>query len=170
MTELLPIDPVRYQAFLQLLRTADTLWNTSREFLAPWNLGPSQFNLLNLLRGLPHGCTQTALSRELIMHRSNVTGLIDRLEKRGLVMRRQVEGDRRANKVVLTAAGEELMAGILPFYYAGAHELWGELSEKRLKAITSDLREAARNAERIAREREPQPKRSHENETRQSNR
>ena len=43
----------RYQALLQLLRTADTVWNSSRVFFARWDISPSQFNVLNLLRGEP---------------------------------------------------------------------------------------------------------------------
>ena len=71
---------LRYRALLQLLRTSDTVWNASRLFFARWDLGPSQFNVLNLLHGVA-GLSQTELSRELIMHRSNVTGLVDRLEQ-----------------------------------------------------------------------------------------
>ena len=86
----------RYQALLQLLRTADTIWNASRAFFDRWDLGPSQFNVLNLLRLHPDGLSQSELSRELIMHRSNVTGLVDRLERRSLVERKDAAGDRRA--------------------------------------------------------------------------
>ena len=58
----------RYRALLELLRTAESLWNASRIFFARWDLGPSQFNVLNLLADLPQGCTQVELSRQLIMH------------------------------------------------------------------------------------------------------
>src|SRR5580704_3179201 len=98
----------RYQALIELLRTAETLWNASRVFFARWDLSPSQFNVLNLLHDLPEGCTQIELSRQLIMHRSNVTGLVDRLEARGLLRRRESPGDRRAFNVVLTPAGQKL--------------------------------------------------------------
>ena len=83
----------RYQALIELLRTAETLWNASRVFFARWDLSPSQFNVLNLLYEQPGGCTQIELSRQLIMHRSNVTGLVDRLEARGL-LQRQDSADR----------------------------------------------------------------------------
>src|ERR1700733_3319928 len=95
----------RYQALIELLRTAETLWNASRIFFARWDLSPSQFNILNLLYEQPDGCTQIDLSRQLIMHRSNVTGLVDRLEARGLLQRRPNPTDRRAFKVALTDAG-----------------------------------------------------------------
>src|SRR4051812_10321241 len=97
-----PIPGPRYQALLQLLRTAETLWNSSRLFFERWDLGPSQFNLLNLLIDCPEGLSQTELSRQLITHRSNVTGLVDRLEARGLVRRKASADDRRAYRVVLT--------------------------------------------------------------------
>src|SRR5580692_12405550 len=89
----------RHQALIELLRTAETLWNASRVFFARWDLSPSQFNVLNLLYDLPDGCSQIELSRQLIMHRSNVTGLVDRLESRGLLRRAENPHDRRAFNV-----------------------------------------------------------------------
>src|SRR5665213_1311180 len=108
----------KYDALIELLRTAETLWNASRVFFARWDLSPSQFNVLNLLYELPGGCSQVELSRRLIMHRSNVTGLVDRLESRGLLRRADSATDRRAFNVVLTPAGKKLIGDILPRYYA----------------------------------------------------
>ena len=75
-----------YRALMELLRAADTVWNASRVFFERWDVSPSQFNVLNLLRLNRAGLSQSDLSRQLIMHRSNVTGLVDRLEKRGYVV------------------------------------------------------------------------------------
>lgn len=139
----------RYQALLQLLRTADTLWNASRVFFHRWELGPSQFNLLNLLRLHPEGVTQIELSRQLIMHRSNLTGLIDRLQRRGLVQRKEATADRRAYRVVLTPAGAELLRGILPLYYQSAAALWRGVPEARVAALVRDLEQVAKNTESL---------------------
>ena len=141
---------LRYQALIELLRTADTVWNASRVFFGRWDLSPSQFNVLNLLRLNPAGLSQTDLSRQLIMHRSNVTGLLDRLEKRGLVKRREVAADRRAYSVVLTAAGAALLREILPLYYRGANEVWDHVSARRAAELIADLQQVAQNAQRIA--------------------
>jgi DNA-binding MarR family transcriptional regulator len=142
-------DP-RYQALLTLLSAADTVWGASRRFFERWQLGPSQFNILNLLQGNPAGLSQTDLGRRLVMHRSNVTGLIDRLERRGLVERQSAAGDRRAYCVVLTSAGASLLREILPRYYEGAIRVWDHLPAKRATVLIADLRRAAQNAERIA--------------------
>ena len=142
-------DP-RYRALIELLRTADAVWDASRVFFARWDLSPSQFNVLNLLRLNGAGLSQTDLSRELLTHRSNVTGLVDRLEKRGLVARRDATGDRRAYSVVLTAAGAALLRQILPGYYRRACAVWSGVSGRRASELASHLREIAKNARQIA--------------------
>jgi len=139
----------RYQALLQLLRTAEALWNASRLFFARWDLSPSQFNLLHLLYDRPAGSTQIELSRSLIMHRSNVTGLVDRLEGRGLVRRRDQANDRRAYRVVLTAAGRKLVQQILPRYYQAAENVWGEFSVSRTNQLVHELTRVCANAEEV---------------------
>ena len=140
----------RYQALLQLLRTADTLWNASRVFFVRWNLSPSQFNVLNLLYDQPKGCSQIELGRLLVMHRSNVTGLIDRLEARGLVCRRDSSTDRRAFKVMLTPKGKKLIRQIQPHYHKAAEEVWSSLPLKRANQLITELMTVSTNAERIA--------------------
>jgi DNA-binding MarR family transcriptional regulator len=139
-----------YRALMELLRAADTVWDASRVFFERWGLSPSQFNVLNLLRLNPAGLSQTDLSRQLIMHRSNVTGLLDRLEGRKLVARREVAGDRRAYNVVLTPAGTRLLSDILPAYYQGAARVWPRLPARRAADLIGDLQRVAQNAQRIA--------------------
>ena len=140
----------RYAALIQLLRTAEELWNASRVFFARWDLSPSQFNLLNVLTDFPDGCTQSDLSRQLIMHRSNVTGLVDRLEERGLVTRKESTTDRRAWLVVLTPAARKLLAEISPHYYAAAEQVWGKLSAARAEKLLTELAVISDNATRAA--------------------
>jgi DNA-binding MarR family transcriptional regulator len=142
----------RYDALLQLLSTADTIWSASRVFFEQWNLSPSQFNVLNLLHQHPEGLSQTELSTELVVHRSNVTGLVDRLEKRALLKRNEVAEDRRAYRVVLTRTGADLLREILPRYYTAAERAWDSLSARRAAEVITDLQQLSRNAQRISRE------------------
>ena len=135
----------RYQALLQLLRTSESLWNASRLFFEQWKLSPSQFNILNLLFLNPEGHTQVELSRLLIMHRSNITGLVDRLEKRRLLQRQNNPADRRAYRVVLTPAGRKLIETILPVYYEAAEEIWGNFPDARTKQLVGDLEKLSAN-------------------------
>jgi DNA-binding MarR family transcriptional regulator len=72
-------------------------------------LSPAQCHVLHLLepeRPVPMG--QLALN--LACHASNVTGLVDRLESRGLVRRRPSAADRRVKVLVLTPTGSRVRA------------------------------------------------------------
>ena len=140
----------RYPALLQLLRASEALWNASRVFFAGWELSPSQFNVLNLLCDQPDGLSQVELSRQLIMHRSNATGLIDRLETRGLVKRTENDADRRAYVVVLTPAGRRLIHQVLPHYYGAAEKVWGNFAATRATDLVVELERLSANAERLA--------------------
>ena len=140
----------RYLALIGLLRTAETLWNASRAFFARWDLSPSQFNILNLLEEQPEGFSQISLSRQLIMHRSNITGLVDRLEGRGLVRRVENPRDRRAFNVVLTPAGKKLIRSIQPHYYEAAEIVWNGIPVERARQILAELQAISESAERVA--------------------
>lgn len=139
-----------YEALLEFLRVAETIWEASRLFFGRWDLSPSQFNVLNVLRERAKGMSQVELSRALITHRSNVTGLVDRLEKRGLVARREGEGDRRAYCVVLTPDGRRLMEEILPGYHAAVEALWIGISPHQAKALVRQLRPVGERARQAA--------------------
>ena len=145
-------DDPRYQALIQLIRTAETLWNSSRLLFAGWGLSPSQFNVMNLLHELEGGLSQVELSRALLMHRSNVTGLVDRLEQRKLVTRQGVPGDRRSYLVCLTGEGRRIMAEILPLYHKAAERVWGRISPNRALKLKLDLDRLCENAAQIAAE------------------
>ena len=76
---------------------------------AELQLSPAQCHVLHLIepeRPLPMG----QLAETLACDKSNVTGLVDRLESRGLVRRRPSVGDRRVKVLVLTATGVRLRA------------------------------------------------------------
>ncbi len=75
---------------------------------------------------------------------------MDRLEQRGLVARRDMAGDRRAYRVVLTAAGTTLVRQILPHYYRAAELAWGDVSPQRAAEIISDLGTVTAAAARVA--------------------
>jgi DNA-binding MarR family transcriptional regulator len=146
-----PTDP-RYPALLALLRAADTVWNASHALFARWELSPSQFNVLNLLADRPDGLTQSELGRALIVHRSNVTGLVNRLARRGLLARRKAAGDRRAWRVGLTPAGRRLWQEVHPHYRDAAVRVWGRLSARQARELARVLETLSVNAEALARQ------------------
>jgi len=79
---------------------------------AELRLSPAQCHVLHLIepdRPMPMG----QLAETLACDASNVTGLVDRLESRGLVRRRPSAADRRVKVLVLTPTGSRLRALLL---------------------------------------------------------
>jgi DNA-binding MarR family transcriptional regulator len=140
----------RYEALLRLLQTAETIWSASRVFFSQWKISPSQFNILNILDREPNGLSQTELSRRLIMHRSNVTGLVDRLEARRLVKRLESPADRRVYRVVATQEGRKLIKKILPHYHRAAENVWGNFPVSRAAQLARELDRLSANAAAMA--------------------
>jgi len=83
-------------------------------------LTPVQAKLLCVLAGGPRGMAE--LAGILGVEKAALTGLVDRVERRGLAERTAVPGDRRALRVTLTAAGRQAAAA---FHHAVSAELDG---------------------------------------------
>ena len=127
---------------IQALRTATILWRESRRFFQPFGITDAQFNVLNLLAQAPDGLSQRELSDLLVVDRSNVTLLLDRMAGKGWIERPEVAGDRRKYRVALTAGGRGLWKRVHPAYLAalagvvrGVPERAGEIALQVLQTI-----------------------------------
>ena len=78
-----------------------------------------RFDLMSQLWRYPQGLKMNELSRHLMVTGGNVTGIVDPLEKAGLVERTAEPADRRACRVRLTQSGRKAFAEM-----ARAHEGW----------------------------------------------
>ncbi|MCX7251736.1 MAG: MarR family winged helix-turn-helix transcriptional regulator [Burkholderiales bacterium] len=77
------------------------------------NITPVQYAILQTVRDLP-GCDQRTLAGRIALDTSTTAGVVDRLEARGLLLRRISPTDRRVRLLALTPAGELLLAQTLP--------------------------------------------------------
>ena len=103
--------------------TSTLMKKIARQFFARQGSSEAQFNLLAVLRYSdgPESesagpMTQNELSRKLLVDKSNITSLIDRMERDGLIRRNAVPGDRRSYHISLTDAGHEAIDRIDPLY------------------------------------------------------
>lgn len=88
----------------QLNRAAQQASRRARELLLPLSVTPTQYAVLSVLAE-EDGRTQSEVGDRLSLDSATMTGLVDRLEKQGLVERRADNSDRRAQRVWLTPAG-----------------------------------------------------------------
>ena len=92
------------------------LKKVSRRFFRDNYSSEAHFNLLATLRKSEEPLTQNDLSQKLLVDKSNITGLLDKLEAVGQIKRNKVPGDRRSYHVTLTKAGTEFVEGLDALY------------------------------------------------------
>ncbi|HEX3352856.1 MAG TPA: MarR family transcriptional regulator [Terriglobales bacterium] len=131
--------------FLDLLRTTDLLSRGLARLLKPEDLSATQYNVLRILRGSPQGLPCGEIASRMITRDPDVTRLLDRLEKRGLISRCRETQDRRTVVARITPEGLKLLASLdEPVRNAHRAQL-GHLGRKRLIAL-SQLLSAARKS------------------------
>ena len=139
-----PFATPQEELVLNILRTADVLQQALERALHPAGLSGTQYNVLRILRGAgARGLCCREVGERMLTHDPDVTRLLDRLERRGLVVRRRDQRDRRILTARLTPEGMALLAS-LDAPIAQLHtRLLGHLPPERQAALL-DLLEAAR--------------------------
>jgi DNA-binding MarR family transcriptional regulator len=106
-----PFTSLEVEAFLNLVRTADHLARDASAVLKPYELHSAQYNVLRILRGAgTDGLPCGEIGARMVTYDPDITRLIDRLERRGLVTRSRGQEDRRVVIVRITQAGVTLLA------------------------------------------------------------
>ncbi|HLF79791.1 MAG TPA: MarR family transcriptional regulator [Dehalococcoidia bacterium] len=119
---------------LALLRMHRFLGATTRRHLDSMNVAPdlteARFNLLiTLYFTQDRRLAQNEISRELGVSRTNITNLIDGLERDGLVVRVANPSDRRVSHAQLTEAGEQACRVLVPILTRHMEGLSSDFSE-----------------------------------------
>lgn len=125
------------------MATADAFLRESQRLFRPHGLTAAQYNLLNVVAESEEGLSQRALGDRLVVDRSNITGLIDRMETAGWVRRRNHPVDRRSYLVELTPGGRKLWREVTPRYLAVISQVTAGLSGKRMREMVGLLRQLA---------------------------
>lgn len=98
------------EATLNIVRTADVLMLGLMDVLKPYSLSATQYNVLRILRGAGEGGASCKdIGNRMVTRDPDITRLMDRLEKRGVVARDRAKEDRRVVTHRLTKAGLELV-------------------------------------------------------------
>lgn len=122
--------------FVELLRTADLLSRSPTLVLREHSLSPNQYNVLRILRGAPEGLRCGEIAARMISREPDVTRLLDRLEKQGLIGRCREAADRRRVVTRISAEGARLLAR-LDEPVCGIHRRQlGHLGQKRLDELS----------------------------------
>ena len=130
-----------YELVSAVMATADTFLREGQRLFKPHGLSGAQYNLLNVVALAEDGLSQRELSDHLVVDRSNITGLLDRMESAGWVRRTDHPADRRVYRVVLTPKGRKLWEQVTPRYLDVVGQVTGGLSDKEKRSCLEALQQ-----------------------------
>ncbi len=138
-----PFSSLEEEALIALQRTADRLqWRLS-EMLKAHGLSPTQYNALRILRGArDEGRACSEIADRMVNRDPDITRLVDRLERRGLVVRSREGRDRRVITTRITPAGLELLQTLDRPIEEFNQKMLGPMGEQQLQTLIRLLESA----------------------------
>jgi DNA-binding MarR family transcriptional regulator len=108
--------------------------------LAPYGVTPGQYAVLKCLWD-ENGQTAKQIAERLALDGSTITGLLDRMEQKGLIEKSPDPRDRRALSVVLTDSGRELETPLSQAIERANHKAVTGLEDEKARALTELLQD-----------------------------
>ena len=126
-------------ALHEIFRAGEHLSSRFNAALKPSGVSFTQYNALRILQGEKDGLPSTAIGERMVSRDSDVTRLMDRLVKRGLVERERDPQDRRIVRVRLTAAGLALVEHLEESMLEVTRHSFAGVKAKRLRRLIEVL-------------------------------
>lgn len=144
------LEPSACEVFLHLLRTGDEAFRVTDAHFQAQGVSQGRFTVLMLLYDKTCGETATftpaLLAEQAGVTRATMTGLIDTLERAGMVTRSPDPADRRMLSVELTPAGTAFLEKMLPEHFRRISLLMSALSEAERRTLVRLLGKIAAQA------------------------
>ncbi|WP_435103228.1 MarR family winged helix-turn-helix transcriptional regulator [Arhodomonas sp. AD133] len=136
--------------FAHVVRALAEAWQAfeqhAGEHIRATGLSAPQFDVVCTL-GNTQGMTFSELGQHTLIYKTTLTGVVDRLEQKGLVERVPCEEDRRCVYVRLTDEGSELFQRIFPAHIDHLADRFGRMSDEEIAETERVLRRLARTLE-----------------------
>ena len=136
------------EAVYKLMRIAPFIGKKADKFFSDYGLTESQYKILELIhQSDKKGMTQVKISESLLVNRSNITGLIDRLEKGGFVVRSTAPKDRRINLIKLKEKAKKILAAVQAPYDEMISSIMKPLNRDEVKTFEYLLNKIEKHSE-----------------------
>lgn len=133
------------KACLKLMRVGSDVMSAFERLLQQHNLSQGRFLVLVLLFREPEKpLTPSELSDKMGVRGATLTGLLDKLEAEGLVVRKNDLKDRRKTSILITRKGELLLDEVMPQYYLWIQALMSRLSSEDMQQLSDLLEDVAK--------------------------
>ena len=130
--------PAYMPTLRQLIRCTQAFERFSGAHVKSIGLTESQFDVVATL-GNTEGMTCKELGERTLITKGTLTGVLDRMEGRGLITRRSDDTDARRTHIALTRKGNVLFAEVFPAHLKHLQRAFGRLSESELNHLRDGL-------------------------------
>jgi DNA-binding MarR family transcriptional regulator len=145
-----PFATIEEELLVSLLRTTDVLHERFEQLIRPFNISMTQYNVLRILRGAePVGRTCGEIGERMIAREPDVTRLLERMDKAGLIQRTRDSEDRRVVVTRITSCGLKLLDELEPKLREldGLLKPMGECKIETMLKLLDEVREHVRAEE-----------------------
>ena len=140
-----PFGSLEEATFLSVQRTASLWMQALTHKLRPFDLTPTQYNVLRILRGAhPGSLTCTQVGERMVTPVPDVTRLLDRLLARHLVWKARDESDRRIMRVEISGRGLDLLASLDENILVWLEEMLSPLEPDEMRTLGTLAAQARR--------------------------
>jgi DNA-binding MarR family transcriptional regulator len=133
-------NPAPYELLLAMLLVQNSLERRSEAFFQPFGLTASKFNILNLLSMKNGQMDQSELVGQLLVGKSSISIVLNRMVRDNLIRRKPHPNDRRQVVLVITKKGNEIWSKVAPDYEANAREVFGKVPPSHRNQFLQDLK------------------------------
>lgn len=124
----------------ELVRAYQAFYTYDEAHIRSLGLTLPQFDVIATLGNTP-GMMMSQLAEKTLVTKGTLTGIVDRLEQKGLVRREVPPENRRCFIIVLTQEGHQLFEKVFPEHIAYLKERLGVLSSEEIHQIQASLKQ-----------------------------
>lgn len=125
-----------------LLRASETIKKDLDITYKNYGLTFSQYNVLRILNNSKNGQNKVSItSRIMLVSSSNITGVTQRLEKSGLILRKQDPGDERITVLEITPKGARILKNIQDSHISKINSYLKDFSSEKKRNLLEDLKQ-----------------------------
>lgn len=149
---MLPLDSqqedLSLKLFIVLSRAMQTIAKRVEEDIKNYGLNTTEFAVLELLY---HKGSQPIqkIGEKVLLASSSITYVVDKLEKKQLLIRKPCSEDRRVTYAVITEKGQEFMAEIFPKHKEAIHKIFAGINDEEKAKLIEQLKRLGMHAQAI---------------------
>ena len=133
----------------EIVRSYQAFDNYSAPHIKSMNLTPSQFDVIATLANQPPMTCKT-LGEKTLITKGTLTGILDRLEIKGMIERKANKDDARSQKIMLTLDGQAIFEQTFPAHMQHLEKAFNQLSPQQMTDLTNALKQLRVSMENLS--------------------